>query len=371
MKKIKLLVILGVMSLVLTIGSNAFAKKIRWKMVTTWPESINLWYGEKQMIKYVGEMTGGNFVIKWFPAGALMKSFEVFDACSKGAVEMAGDWPSYWATKDPAFDFIGSFPFGFTNMDYITWMYQYGGLELMQKLWGKYGMTYFSLGATPMESGFRTSEKTGPIKSLADYKGLKLRTPSRATIWVLQQLGASPISMPGGEIYLAVQTGKLDGAEFSSPGIDWNMGFAEITKYWSVPCWFQPSSQVGTMINLKAWGTLSKEYKAIVRYACMAASLDAVAFYEADSARAIDKFKKAGTEVFPLPKADLDKIEALAGQYCIMKAKESKAYAEVLKSQMEYLKQYKEWRDMSGEFGFGRTPVYVDAVLAELKTMGY
>ncbi len=371
MKKLKLFLILGVVAMVLSIGSNAFAKKIRWKMVTTWPESINLWYGEKQMINYVKEMTGGNFVIKWFPAGALMKAFEVFDACSKGAVEMAGDWPSYWASKDPAFDFIGSFPFGFTNMDYITWMYEYGGLELMQKLWGKYGMTYFSLGATPMESGFRTTEKTGPIKSIEDYKGLKLRTPSRATIWVLQQVGASPIKMPGGEIYLAVQTGKLDGAEFSSPGVDWNMGFAEITKYWSVPCWFQPSSQVGTMVNLKAWGTLSKEYQAILKYACMAASLRAVAFYEGDSARSIQQFKDKGTEIYPLPHKDLEKLEALAGQYCIMKAKESKAYAEVLKSQMDYLKQYKEWREMSDGFGFGRTPSYVDNVLAELKKMGY
>ena len=84
MKKLKLFLILGVVAMVLSIGSNAFAKKIRWKMVTTWPESINLWYGEKEMIKYVKEMTGGNFVIKWFPAPALMKSFEIFDACGKG-----------------------------------------------------------------------------------------------------------------------------------------------------------------------------------------------------------------------------------------------------------------------------------------------
>ena len=73
MKKFKLLVVLGIMTMVLSIGSTAFAKKIRWKMVTTWPESINLWYGEKEMIKYVKEMTGGEFAIKWFPAGALMK----------------------------------------------------------------------------------------------------------------------------------------------------------------------------------------------------------------------------------------------------------------------------------------------------------
>ena len=44
---------------------------------------------------------------------------------------------------------------------------------------------------------------------------------------------------------------------------------------------------------------------------------------------------------------------------------------EVLKSQMEYLKQYKEWRTMSGDFGFGRNPGYVDNVLAELKKIGY
>ena len=114
------------------------------------------------------------------------------------------------------------------------------------------------------------------------------------------------------------------------------------------------------MVNLKAWNSLSKEYQAILRYGCMAASLRAIAFYEGDSARSIQKFKDKGVEIYPLPKEELAKLEKLAGQYCIMKAKESKAYAEVLKSQMEYLKQYKEWRDMSGDFGFGRTPTYVD-----------
>ncbi len=350
--------------------SVAADKKIKWKMTTTWSPAINLYYGEKELIKYVKEMTGGNFDIKYFPGGSLMKAFEVFDACSKNTVQMAGDWPSYWASKDPAFDFLGSFPFGFTNMDYIIWMYQFGGLEVMQKMFGKYGMTYFTLGATPMESGFRTTKKTGPIKTMTDYKGLKLRTPSRATIWILKQIGAAPMKIPGGEIYLAVERGVLDGAEFSSPGIDWEMGFAEITKYWSVPCWFQPSSEIGVMINLKAYNALPKEYQAILKYACQAAALKATAFYEADSARAIEKFRKKGIEITKLDDASLKKLEDLAGQYCVIKAKESDAYAEILKSQMLYLKKYKDWRDMSGNFGFGRNPAYVDKVLDELKKMG-
>ena len=368
----KLLVLFIAIAMVLAFGSTAFsAEKIKWKMGSTWTPAINLYHGDLEMIKYVKEMTGGNFEIKWFPSGSLMKAFEYFDACSKGVVEMAGDWPSYWASKDLAFDFLGSFPFGFTNLDYVNWMYEFGGLELMQELYGKYGMTYFSLGATPMESGFRTTAKTGPIKTLADYKGKKMRTPSRATIWILQQIGGSPVKMPGGEIYLAVERGTLDGAEFSSPGIDWEMGFAEITKYWSVPCWFQPASQLGVMVNKKAYDSLSPEYKAILRYGCKAAALDSIAFYDGDSGRAIEKFVEKGTEIFKLDDESLRKLEELAGQYCLMQAKESDFYAKLLKSQMEYLREYKDWRDMSGRFGQGSHPAYVEKVLVELKKLGY
>ncbi|HDH97671.1 MAG TPA: ABC transporter substrate-binding protein, partial [Deltaproteobacteria bacterium] len=302
---------------------------------------------------------------------SLMKAFEYFDACSKGVVQMAGDWPSYWASKDPAFDFLGSFPFGFTNVDYINWMYDWGGLELMQELFGQYGMTYFSLGVTPMESGFRTTEKAGPIKSIEDYKGKKLRTPSRATIWIMKQVGGSPIKIAGGEIYLGIERGTLDGAEFSSPGVDWEMGFAEITKYWSVPCWFQPCSQLGTMVNLKAYNSLPKNYQAILKYGAQAAAIRSMAFYEVASAKGIEKFIEKGTEIYSLPDAELDKLETLAGQYCLIQAKKSKNYAKMLKSQMEYLDEYKDWRAMSGRFGQGSTPKYVGSVLTELKKMGY
>ena len=102
---------------------------------------------------------------------SLMGAFEYFDACSKGVVEAVGDWPSYWVSKDPAFDFLGSMPYGFTNMDYMLWYYQFGGEELYNEAYGKFGMRYFNLGSTTSESGFRTTEKTGPIRTIADYKG--------------------------------------------------------------------------------------------------------------------------------------------------------------------------------------------------------
>ena len=65
MRKIKMLMFLGVITTVLAFGTTAMAKKIRWRMGSTWTPAINLYYGDKQMIKYVKEMTGGDFQIKW------------------------------------------------------------------------------------------------------------------------------------------------------------------------------------------------------------------------------------------------------------------------------------------------------------------
>jgi TRAP-type mannitol/chloroaromatic compound transport system substrate-binding protein len=372
MKKIAFFLFIATLAAVFAFGATALAaEKVKWRMGSTWTPAINLYHGDKSMIQYVKDMTNGDFEIKWFPSGSLMGAFEYFDACSKGVVEAVGDWSSYWVSKNPAFDFLGSMPYGFTNMDYVVWYYQFGGEALYNEAYGQFGMRYLNLGATTSESGFRTTEKTGPIRSIADYKGKKVRTPARATIWILEQLGGTPVKMPGGEIYLAVERGTLDGAEFSAPGIDWEMGFAEITKYWSVPCWFQPASQVGVMINEKAWQKLSPQYQAILRTAAKAAAMEALTFYEADSGRAIEKFIEKGTEVVKLDDASLEKLDELSGEYIIMAAKERKGlFAKILKSQMLYLNEYKDWRDMTGKFGYGFHPSYVDKVLAELDKMG-
>ena len=64
-------------------------------------------------------------------------------------------------------------------------------------------------------------------------------------------------------------------------------------------------------------------------------------------------------------------MDELSGEYIIKAAQERKGlFAKILKSQMLYLNEYKDWRDMTGKFGYGFHPSYVDRVLAELDKMG-
>ena len=96
--------------------------------------------------------------------------------------------------------------------------------------------------------------------------------------------------------------------------------------------------------------------------------MEALTFYEADSGRAIEKFVAKGTEIVQLDDAALKKLDELSGEYIIEAAKERKGlFCKILKSQMDYLNEYKDWREMTGKFGYGFHPTYVDKVVAELE----
>ena len=211
---------------------------IKWRMATTWTPAIALIEGDRMFCRNVKEMSGGRMEITLYSAGELMPAFEVFDAVSSGMIECGGDWPGYWAGKDTAFEILGTHPFGLNWIDYAIWVLHGGGYELMNELFGQYNMLYITHSITSVESGFRTNV---PIETASDFKGLKIRLSGALMGRVLEELGASPVSLAGGEIYTALATGTIDGAEYTCPGVDWGMGFAEVTKYWCLPTWHQPS----------------------------------------------------------------------------------------------------------------------------------
>ncbi len=338
---------------VVFMASTLWARTYVWRMGTTWTPSIALIDADRHFVKLVNELSGGKLKIRLYSAGELVPAFELFDAVARGTLQAGGDWPNYWAGKNTAFDLLGSYPMGLTPIDYAVWIYQGGGLELYNKVYGKYGMVYFPHAVTPMESGVRGHK---PIRTLADFKGLKIRMSGRTQGKILRDLGAAQVMLAGSEIYQALEKGTIDAAEFCSPSIDWGMGFAEVTEYWVTPGWHQPASVLGVMINKKAWDQLPEDLKTVVKTAAMANFIWSFTHFEYGNIDAVKKFLAKGTKITRLDDKALDRIQELANKYMVEEAKRNPLFAEIAYSQVKFLKDIAQWRAISTPFTYGRNP---------------
>lgn len=161
------------------------------------------------------------------------------------------------------------------------------GQELDKSFQSKAGLKVIGFG----EIGFRNiTNNVRPVKVPADLKGLKLRTPgSKTRILAFKMLGANPISMNIGELYLAMQQGVLDGQENPLGNIRAYSWF-EVQKYISM------SRHVYTPItlsmNLRRYNGLTDKHRAAIDSAGRKAAEASRKYGEANDARLVAEIKK-------------------------------------------------------------------------------
>jgi TRAP-type mannitol/chloroaromatic compound transport system substrate-binding protein len=118
---------------------------------------------------------------------------------------------------------------------------------------------------------------------------------------VMQKLGAVPQSIPGGEIYQALEKGTIDAAEWVGPYDDQKLGFNKVAPHYYYPGWWEGGPQLDFLINDKAFNALSPENKAIVESAAAYAHTDMQAKYDARNPTALKQLVGAGTKLHPFP----------------------------------------------------------------------
>jgi TRAP-type mannitol/chloroaromatic compound transport system substrate-binding protein len=317
--------------------------KVRWKMVMPWSKGLLFYDMCQHFADTVRLASGGRLDIKLFSAGELVGAMESFDAVSKGSADILHDWPGYWKGKNEAFVAFASVPFGLDAEGYNIWLYERGGLEMMQELYGRYNLYALPGGNGGQEMGLFSNKKA---QKMSDFAGMRVRTPG----WymdIMNSLGASVTPLPGGEIYLALERGVIDAAEFSTPAMNYPMGFDEITKYVIEPGVHQPSVQCAFAINMDAWKKLPDDLKWIVDTAAKETQLWSNGWQENLNIEAIKLFKQRVEFV----RMDEDTINAFA--------KRSHEYIEDLKtkypdvkkvmdSQDLFKKDFADWREIRG-----------------------
>jgi TRAP-type mannitol/chloroaromatic compound transport system substrate-binding protein len=329
-------------------------KKHRWKMVLPWTKGLLFYDMAVHFADTVRLTSGGRLDIKVYSAGELVPAMEIFDAVSKGSFDAGHDWPGYWKGKNEAFTAFGSVPYGLDAELYNIWLYERGGLEEMQALYGQYNLFALPGGQAGQEMGLNSSKRAATME---DFKGMKVRTWG----WyldILNELGASGVATPGGEIYLALQTGVLDAAEFSSPAVNYPMGFDEVTKYIIQPGVHQPACQFAFFFNQDSYNKLADDLKWILDTAAKETQLWSYSWLNNLNAEAIRRFQENAEIVIMEEEAIID--FAKTTQAYLEKVKERCPDCKrLLESQEDLKKDFADWRSARA----GVTPWPIEEVV--------
>lgn len=271
----------------------------RWKMVTTWPPGFPiLGEGCQMLADLCREMSGGRLDITVYGGGELVPPLEAFDAVRQGAAECGSGAAYYWAGKAPAAQFFAGFPFGLNAQQMNAWLLSGGGMELWRELYARYNLVPFAGGNTGVQMGGWFNRE---IKSVADFRGLKMRMPGLGGR-VLERLGATPVLLPGGELYTGLERGIIDAAEWVGPYHDHVMGFHEIAKYYYYPGWHEPGTSFEFFANKERYDALPPDLRRIFEVATHYINLYTLSEMEARNAEYLQILRQVdGLTIAPYP----------------------------------------------------------------------
>ena len=320
-------------------------KEYNWRLVTSWPKNYpGLGMAPERIADLVEEMSNGQMKITVFGAEEQVPAFGVFDAVSSGSHQMGHSGGYFWKGKVPAAQFFTSVPFGLTADEINAWVNRGGGLELWREIYAPFNIYPIPAGNTGTQMfGWFNKE----INSLEDIKGLKMRIPGIGGE-VLKEAGGIPVTLPGGELFTALQTGVIDATEWVGPYNDLTFGFHQAAKYYYYPGWHEPGPMLELLINKDAWDSLPKHLQVIIETASKAVNQDMLDEYLAKNNQALTELVNVhGVELRKLPDDVIEEFRKISNKILNDLSEEDEVIAEVYSSYLKFKKDVSAYHEIS------------------------
>ena len=247
----------------------------------------------------VEELTGGSVVVDVQASGVLGSENDVLDAILGGSTSIdisrisAFALTSYGCNKSK----LLSIPFTFENRAHF---WNFANSELAPEFLNEPQELGLPVrGIFYGEEGFRHIFTVKPVSGIADFKGLKLRVSNDPVMnGMVEGLGANPTVVSFGELYSALQTGVVDGAEQPIANYKSN-AFPEVANNLILDG--HTLGAVQAVITDNAWNKLTENQQAAV----MEAAADTQAFNadlsETAENKVLDELKSSGCNVIDVP----------------------------------------------------------------------
>lgn len=230
-------------------------------IVSTWPRDFpGIGVSAQRLAARIEQLSEGSIKTEYYAAGERVGALDVFDEVASGNSQAYLGADYYWVGKHPALAYFTAVPFGMTFTEINSWIRYGGGMELWDKVQDQFGLKGLPAGNTGTQAGGWFNKE---IESVDDFKGLKMRIPGLGG-QVLAKLGASTVSLPGGQIYENLVSGTIDATEWVGPYNDYFMKFYEAAKYYYTGGMHEPGAQLSLTMNKSWWSTLSEHEQNII-----------------------------------------------------------------------------------------------------------
>ncbi|ERP95568.1 C4-dicarboxylate ABC transporter substrate-binding protein [Labrenzia sp. C1B10] len=257
----------------------ATAADYNWTFQTSETAGEPGFINKQKWAENVEKMSGGRIEIEILPIGAVVPHTDTLDAVGSGILQGHLTDPSYFAGKDPAFAMMGNLVGAWSDpFELIGFMQSGGGHELYAELVEPYGVHFIGAAATEPEA-FVSSV---PIRSVEDLKGVKMRAPEGMVYEIFSKAGASPVALPGSEVFTALDKGVVQAADYTVFATNQSQGMNDVAHYPLYPG-FHSLPLIDISMTKSIWDELPDDLKAVLN-----ASVDQFIFDHVYSVRKLD-----------------------------------------------------------------------------------
>src|ERR671914_2265405 len=337
MRVVKLLGALVAFSAATAVAQQPAAKT--YKFQSTWPASLTLQDNFRYFAERGDKLTQGQVKIEALAAGQVVPAFEILDATHKKVIDGGHGVAYYWVGKNKAatlFSATPAGPFGMDHFDFLGWLHEGGGNALYDEFYRdllKLSIVAFPVGgSSPQALGWFKR----PIKSLADFKGLKCRQTGIVSE-IYQRMGMQTVNMPGGEIVPSAQRGVIDCAEWVGGIEDLRLGLPQVWKYHYTPGMHESNSMLELIINTDVWKGFTPQQQESVRSATLETFVRWGVKWQKQNADAIEEMRtKHGTQMLRTPPAILIDFLKTWDKIAAEESAKNPFFKKVFDSQREY-----------------------------------
>ncbi len=283
---------LAAMTLAGALTFGVYAQNVVLKATDTHPAGYPTVVAIENMGKKLDAATNGRIKIQMYPGGVLGEEKAVVEQVQLGAIQIAR---ISLGVVGPVVNDVNVFnmPFVFRGEEHMRHVIDGPiGDELLAKVTAS-PARLVALGW--MDGGSRSLYTKKPVRTPADLKGIKVRMMGNPLfVDTMNAMGGNGISMAYGEVFSALQTGVVDGAENNPPSFFTSNHYSTGAKYYEqtnhliIPEIF--------VMSKMAWDKFSKEDQALIKKISRETQHDQRALWDKSVADYTAKLKASGVE---------------------------------------------------------------------------